>query len=201
VLTVSDAQIRPEPKIWFLLPPHVGMSDLTQNQQRLQPFPHSMSRSEGLFTWTLNIAVFLIAINLLWSPFYHILLDVAAYGWTSTFAYAYLVLGAIYYIFNLNSYPLVYAIVLRWTNASWPTTSEVWKSSDLRNEELLHPHECVTWLEKVLVWARQFLGYTHFGSLLIATLDRFSGRQHLPDGAYPDIERCEKAVQIELVME
>lgn len=162
----------------------------------LQPFPHSMPKLEGVVTWLINISMFFVTIYLSWKPLYEILLVVAAYGWTATILYAYLVLFSVYYIFSLNTYPLAYALVLRWRDGSWPSTLKVWDSRACQDETL--PSICAgcTRLGRVAEWILHFMTYTHVGSLVVVTIVSLT-HGHCIDLS-SDLEKGENILQMEV---
>ncbi|EPE32299.1 hypothetical protein GLAREA_07432 [Glarea lozoyensis ATCC 20868] len=193
-LNASDKQIKPKPTVWFLLPPHVGMSDLTENQQLLQPFPHSTRKWEGRVAWLINFSMFLATVYFSSMILFTGLILVAAYGWIATITYSYLVLFGFYYIFSLNTYPLIYAFVFRINAGSWPSASQVWDSKSCQEETSPRLFENCTRLEKIAIWTVQFLTYTHVGSL-IAFLALLITHGRNVDRSF-DLERGEKLVDL-----
>jgi hypothetical protein len=194
MLTETDKQIKPKPTVWFLLPPNVGMSALTENQQMHQPFPHSMRKSEGIIAWLVNLSMCITTIYFSWMSLFNGLIFVAAYGWTTTITYSYLVLFGFYYVFSFNTYPLIYAIVFRIKDGSWPSASQVWDSKSCQEETSPRLFENCTRLEKIAVWIVQFLTYTHAGSLVAFVMVLITHGRDV-DRSF-DLERCEKLVDL-----
>ncbi|KAG9236055.1 hypothetical protein BJ875DRAFT_494516 [Amylocarpus encephaloides] len=125
----SDSQIRPRN---FYGPPQIGMGRLTANQRALQPFPHSMSVADGVKVWWMMVVLW---IYVLWTftPFH--LFGSAVSGYFEIGARFIFFLFSSKYVLGSNIYPLIYAILLRVKNGSWPTAIQVQGCEKDKEEE------------------------------------------------------------------
>jgi len=158
-----------------------------------------MPKWEGIVTWFINLCMFCATVYLSYTPLYEMLVVFAAYGWTPTIMYSYVCLFAAYYVFNFNTYPFIYAIMLRCREGSWPSTSKVWDSRACQSER--SPRLCggCQRLGRVAVWVLEFLTYTHAGSLVVSAIVKLTHTEDV--GRSFDLERGEKVMVIEVETE
>ena len=138
------------------------MAALTPNQQWLQPFPYSMSKSDGISAWMACVVAWILA-------FYIFILD---WGETPVFTiYSIWFLLLLDTLVSRNIYPFVYACILRSRYGTWPTITQVWGCERDKRKEISEglagtPVKCFSDLFRVLP------SYTKLGCYLVTIIEK-----------------------------
>jgi len=153
---------------------------MTHAQQRMQKFPYSMSKYDGILTWAIGL---MIAIAwMVFTPSYFTRFWVPLLATRPDNMWIDVCILVVYwmeinFVVGYNIYPIVYACILRWKLGQWPTWIQVWKSE---NEKEAERAKCevrspVTGFFSFLV---TFFGYTLVGLLVIALFNTGLRRNH-----------------------